>query len=51
MRKAVFPVCIGILMALAAVSTAAQTPGEIVTVAGNGTRGTPGMADRQRAVN
>jgi len=41
MRKAVFPVCTGILMTLAAVSTA-QTPGEIVTVAGNGTPGYSG---------
>jgi N-acetylneuraminic acid mutarotase len=43
MSKAVFPVCMGILMSLAVVSTAAaQTPGEIITVAGNGTAGYSG---------
>jgi hypothetical protein len=42
MRKRAFPVCMGILIALAAVSTVAQTPGEIVTVAGNGTPGYSG---------
>ena len=36
--KAVFPVCSGILLSLAALSAAAaQAPGEIITLAGNGT--------------
>ena len=39
MNRAVFPVCLGMFLSLAAVSmAAAQTPGEIITVAGNGTR-------------